>query len=234
MGIRKFKPANILQKSTVLIIGKRNRGKSTLAADILRYFKCPKAVIFSATDMCSGFYKQFFNPNYIFSEYDTDTLRNIIDLQKQFVKNSNDFSKHGLLLVIDDTGFDKKFLNSKELFEIVLNGRHLLITVVIMLQDPVSMPLSMRGQMDYVMSLGESFPINKERLYRWFFGVFPTMKSFSDCFDKVTENFGCMILDNTVRGFKTPDDCIFHYKATPNLRYKFGSKEYRKLHQKSK
>ena len=132
-------------------------------------------------------------------------------------------------MVIDDTGFDKKLLSSKELYEVVLNGRHLNITVVIMLQDPASMPLALRGQMDYVFSLGESFPVNQERLYKWFFGVYPSLKDFRKNFEKITSNYGAIVLDNTVQNFRSPNDCIFHYKATPGLRYKFGSPEYRGL-----
>lgn len=225
--VRKFKPEEMAQKSTTLIIGKRNRGKSTLAADLLRYFKCPKAIIFSATDGCSGFYAKHFPKDYIFDEYDTETLDRIVKLQKKYVKQDNNFRRTGLLLVIDDTGFDKKFLSSKELYEVVLNGRHLNITVVIMLQDPASMPLALRGQMDYVFSLGESFPVNQERLYKWFFGVYPSLNDFVKNFQKITADYGAIVLDNTVQNFKTPNDCIFHYRATPNLRYKFGSPEYR-------
>ena len=93
--VRKFKPEEMTQKSTILIIGKRNRGKSTLAADLLRYFKCPKAIIFSATDGCSGFYAKHFPKEYIFDEYDTDTLARIVKLQKGYVKQDKPLPAQG-------------------------------------------------------------------------------------------------------------------------------------------
>lgn len=226
--VKQWNVKNISQKCSVLVIGKRNRGKSTLMVDIFRYIKAPKAIVLSATDKCSHFYEQYFPEKFIYAEYDQEILIKLVQSQKKAVQKNPHMNKSGLLLVIDDTGFDKKFLKSKILSEILMNGRWYNISVVIGVQDAASIPLALRAQMDYVCALSENFKCNQERLYNWFFGVYNDFRTFRHAFLTCTSNYGVMVLDNVCKDI-TSEKTIFWYKANPKVRYRYGSREYQQL-----
>ena len=230
MKIKKFNPNKINQKSVVIVSGKRNRGKSTLIVDIARYFDCPRALVLSMTDHLANFYQpQYFPKRFVLQDFDESTLRQLINVQKKRCERDGlDFKKTGVLLIIDDTGAKKSFLRSKELNEIVYNGRWLNITTILGLQDAVdSLMPAIRGQIDYFFGLQESFKKQKERLHTYFFGMFPSLKTFDSVYGSLTNNFGVCVLDNTSKDMTKPESCIFHYRAQyPLVKYKFGSPTY--------
>ena len=225
--VKKWNPRKIAQKTTILVVGKRNRGKSTLMVDVCRFIKAPKAIVLSATDKCSHFYEKYFPSHFIYENYDESLLENIVAAQKKAVKSNELMEKSGLLLIIDDTGFDRKFLKSKILAEILMNGRWYNITVIIGVQDPASLPLHLRGQIDYVLCLAESFKVNQERLYNWFFGIYPSFKDFRNAFVEITKDYGAIVLDNVTTNINSIKNTVFWYKADPKLKFKYGSREYR-------
>ena len=230
--VKKWDPRKVLShpkrgKCTILVVGKRNRGKSTLMVDLVRHIPCPKAIVLSATDKCSHFYEQYFPQNFIYDKYEPDFLSKIIRVQKKLVQKNPDMRVSGLVLIIDDTGFDKKFLRSKQLFEIVCNGRWYNISLIIGVQDAGSVTPPVRSQMDYVCSLAESFRNGQERLYNWFYGVYPSFRDFRLSFTNITQDYGVMVLDNVSKSTDL-NKSIFWHKADPGVKFKFGSPEYRK------
>jgi hypothetical protein len=229
--VKQWKPATSLSgpqksKCTVLVVGKRNRGKSTLMVDIARHIACPKAIVLSATDKCSHFYEQFFPKSFIYDRYDEDILKKIISVQKDLVKQDSRMSKSGMLLIVDDTGYDKKFLKTQAFAEILMNGRWYNISVVVGIQDAASMPLNLRAQMDYVCCLAESFRNGQERLYNWFFGIYPSFKMFRDAFVEITKDYGALVLDNVSTDVSDISKTVFWYTANPRLRFRYGSRDY--------
>tara|TARA_R110002072_G_scaffold1999_5_gene16823 strand:- start:6998 stop:7702 length:705 start_codon:yes stop_codon:yes gene_type:complete len=230
--VKRWQPAKVLRdpkksKCTILVVGKRNRGKSTLMVDLVRHIPCPKAIVLSATDKCSHFYEQYFPSHFIYDKYDPDFLSKIISVQKRLVGQNPDMRVSGLVLIIDDTGFDKKFLRSKQLFEIVCNGRWYNIALIIGVQDAGSITPPVRSQMDYVCSLAESFRNGQERLYNWFYGVYPTFKDFRTSFAHITQDYGVMVLDNVSKSTDLQESIYWH-KADPRVKFKFGSAQYKK------
>eukprot|EP00899_Mesostigma_viride_P019065 jgi/Mesvir1/2715/Mv02104-RA.1 len=71
-----------------------------------------------------------------------------------------------------------------------------------------------RGNVDYVFALHENIIMNRERLYRNFFGVVPTFEAFCEILDQCTQNYECLVVDHTSESNKI-EDVIFWYKATP-------------------
>ena len=54
---------------------------------------------------------------------------------------------------------------------------------------------------------------------------------FSKVMDACTENYECLVLDNTVKSNKITD-CVFWYKATVRKGFRVGSPNLWKLHKK--
>jgi len=56
----------------------------------------------------------------------------------------------------------------------------------------------------------------RKKLHQYFFGLFPTYEEFSTVMDKCTENFECLVLDQTQITNKI-EDCVYFYKADPKI-----------------
>jgi hypothetical protein len=73
-----------------------------------------------------------------------------------------------------------------------------------------------------VFILRENVIQNREKLYKSFFGVFPTFDMFNQVMTSCTENYECLVLDNTSKSNKI-EDCVFWYKAKVRKNFRVGS-----------
>ena len=100
------------------------------------------------------------------------------------------------------------------------------------MQFALGIPPEMRSNFDYIFLLAEDFISNRKRLYDHYAGMFPTFDMFQQVFLDVTEDYGCMVIDNRVHS-KDITKKVFWYKAKSTPNFKMGSKNYRKYHRKN-
>lgn len=231
--VKKFSPENSVRGTSVniAVVGKRNRGKShvliQIAHNIDKHRLIPRAAVLSSTDGVTGFFKSFFNPHFIYTDFDDSTLEKIMAVQAKSVAKCKDPRKTGLLLLIDDSGFDQQFFKSKAFRELAMNGRHYNISTVIALQDIGTLTPAIRAQLDYVLCLNESFTNGLDRLYRWVFGTYDSLHDFREAHKVITQNYGVHVFDNLSQG--SNEDKVMWFRAShPLPRFKFGSIEYQK------
>ena len=55
--------------------------------------------------------------------------------------------------------------------------------------------------------------------------MFPSFQAFEEALKCCTENREVMVIDNTKQSYNV-NDCVFFYKATPDLKFKMGSEAY--------
>lgn len=241
LRIHKFNPMtmeNRRQKGnppTCVFIGKRGTGKSTLISDIMYYHRTiPYGVIMSGTEDGNGFYGKYFPDLFIHSEFKSEALEKLIKQQKKVVKEEKEKHRGHVFLLIDDLMYDKKMIRDKNMRQIFMNGRHWRILFFLSMQYCMDLPPDLRANIDFVFLLRENIVANQMKLWKNFFGIFPTFQSFQETFVACTENFECLVLDNTSKSNKI-EDCVFWYKAVPDRKYKIGSKklwEFAKIHYK--
>ena len=88
------------------------------------------------------------------------------------------------------------------------------------------MPSVIRSNCDIIISLADPNVSNRRRLYEMFYGCFADFKSFDRTFQFVTENYGCLVLDRTVKSGKL-EDCLSWYRADVEVKpFKLGSPIY--------
>ena len=90
----------------------------------------------------------------------------------------------------------------------------------------------LRANVDYVFILRENVIQNREKLYKAFFGIFPTFDMFNQVMTACTENYECLVLDNTSKSNKI-EDCVFWYKAKCHSNFRIGSPSMWRFHQKN-
>ena len=103
-----------------------------------------------------------------------------------------------------------------------MNGRHWKLFFMLTMQYCMDLTPDLRANVDYVFILRENVIQNREKLYKSFFGIFPTFDIFNQVMSSCTENYECLVLDNTSKSNKI-QDCVFWYKAKIRKNFKIGS-----------
>ena len=228
--LKKFDPSNISPNRVVLFIGKRNTGKSVLVRDILYFHrKIPAGIVMSPTEESNSFYQDMIPDLFIYNDYKPDVIENIISRQRKCVKNKEPNSNAFILL--DDCMYDKKITKDPNIRGIFMNGRHWNILFMLTMQYCMDLSPDLRANIDYVFVLRENIIANKEKIYKNFFGIFPTFDIFNQVMTSCTENFECLVLDNTSRS-NNIEDVVFYYKACVRGNFRIGSSEFWQHHRK--
>jgi hypothetical protein len=220
----------------VVLIGRRDTGKSYLVRDILFHHRdIPICTVISGTEAGNGFYSAHVPKLFIHDEYSTGIIENILKRQKTVIKEVNKqvqmykTSKIDprTLVILDDCLYDNTWARDKMMRLLFMNGRHWKVFLIITMQYPLGIPPTLRTNIDYVFILREPYIANRKRIYENYAGMFPTFESFCQVMDQCTENYECLVIDNNVKSNKLSDQ-IFWYKANSDIRhdFKLGSKEF--------
>lgn len=228
LQLKKFDPSKMGNDKVCLFIGKRGTGKSTLVMDVMYHKRgIPTGVVMSATEEGNHFYGKYVPDLFVHSKYNKEVLERVIQAQKDRI------AKYGrtdpVFVLMDDCMYDRSFTKDECIRQLFMNGRHWKIFFVLTAQYCMDLPPSLRTNVDYVFIMRENVISNRERLYKSFFGVFPTFNMFQEVMDACTENYGCLVIDNTSKS-NNIDDCVFWYKASIRPPFRIGSQTFWNFH----
>tara|TARA_Y100000768_G_scaffold50183_2_gene32722 strand:+ start:4876 stop:5715 length:840 start_codon:yes stop_codon:yes gene_type:complete len=218
----------------VVLIGRRDTGKSYLVRDLLYYHQdIPIGTVVSGTEAGNGFYASHVPKLFIHDEYNSAIIENILKRQKAALKSVKkeieQYKKSSIdpraFVILDDCLFDNTWTKDKMMRLLFMNGRHWKIMLVITMQYPLGIPPNLRTNIDYVFILREPYISNRKRIWENYAGMFPTFESFCQVMDQCTENYECLVINNNAKSNKLQDQ-IFWYKAEPHGDFKLGSKEF--------
>jgi hypothetical protein len=219
----------------VVLIGRRDTGKSFLVADLLYHHKnIPIGTVISGTEAGNGFYGKHVPKLFIHDEYNTSIVENILKRQKivmKGIKKDEELHKRPTkidprtFVILDDCLYDGSWTKDKLMRLLFMNGRHWKVMLIITMQYPLGIPPNLRTNIDYVFILREPYINNRKRIWENYAGMFPTFESFTQVMDQCTENFECLVIDNNSKSNKIQEQ-IFWYKAQKHEDFKLGAKEY--------
>jgi len=231
-----FKP-NENKGPVVVLIGKRDTGKSFLVRDLLYYHQdIPIGTVISGTEEGNGFYGKMVPKLFIHNEYNTAIIENILKRQrnvlKQIKKEIETYKRSTIdprtFVILDDCLYDNTWSRDKMMRLLFMNGRHWKVMLVITMQYPLGIPPTLRTNIDYVFILRENYIANRRRIYENYAGMFPTFESFCQVMDQCTENYECLVINNNSKSNKLHDQ-VFWYKADNHGDFRLGSKEFWEL-----
>lgn len=241
LELKKFDMRNIKFKSNessgpvIVLIGRRDTGKSYLVRDLLFYQQdIPIGTVISGTEAGNGFYSEHIPKIFIHNEYNSEIISNILKRQKTClnqikVENQNGGNRSTIdprtFVILDDCLYDAGWAKDKLMRLLFMNGRHWKIMLVITMQYPLGIPPNLRTNIDYTFILREPYISNRKRIYENYAGMFPTFEAFCQVMDQCTENNECLVICNNAKSNKLTDQ-IFWYKAEPHNKFKLGSKEF--------
>ena len=228
LQIKKFNMNQIHDDEVIVLIGKRNTGKSYLTKDLLFYHKnLPAGTVICPTEGANRFYSDIVPPILIHEEYNQSIINNFIKRQKNLKKkmiNEDPTIDNRAFLILDDCLFDNSWTKDKHIREIFMNGRHWGILFVLAMQFALGIPPNLRSNIDYVFILRENIVSNRKRLYEHYAGMFPTFEMFCSTMDQCTENYECLVIHNSAKSNKLEDQ-VYWYKAGCHDNFKICSNE---------
>jgi hypothetical protein len=229
--------ANESKGPVIVLIGRRDTGKSYLVRDLLYYHQdIPIGTVISGTEEGNGFYGKLVPKLFIHNEYNTAIIENILKRQKQVLKQINkemlQFNRTTIdprtFVILDDCLYDNSWTRDKLMRCLFMNGRHWKVMLVITMQFALGVPPALRTNIDYVFILRDPYLSNRRRIYENFAGMFPTFEAFCQIMDQCTENYECLVINNNAKSNKLQDQ-IFWYKAEGHGDFRLGSREFWEL-----
>jgi hypothetical protein len=244
LEIKKFDMRAIDDDKVCVMIGKRNTGKSFLVKDLLYHHKdIPVGNVLSGTEEANGFYGKMMPGIFIHGGYTPEIVDRFIKRQKLVVKTLNREIDRGVdprstsvdpraFFILDDCLYDNSWTTDVNIRSLFMNGRHYKVFFIITMQYPLGIPPNLRANIDYVFILRNNSTSDRKRIYEHYAGIFPTFEAFCQVMDSCTENYECLVINNTVRSNKI-EDCVFWYKADPHEDFKIGHPTFWKYHQEN-
>jgi hypothetical protein len=240
LELKRFDMKSISFKSTeakgpvVVLIGKRDTGKSFLVRDLLFHHQgIPIGTVISGTEEGNGFYGTMVPHLFIHNEYNTAIIENILKRQRKVLKTMNrEFELYNkstidprAFVILDDCLFDNSWARDKFMRFLFMNGRHWKVMLIITMQYPLGIPPILRTNIDYVFILRENYIANRKRIYENYAGMFYTFEAFCQVMDQCTEGYECLVINNNSKSNKLEDQ-VFWYKAETHAPFRLGAKEF--------
>lgn len=222
LELKKFDMRTLKDDSVILLLGKRNTGKSFLLKDILYHLRnLPIGTVISPTEIANKFFENFIPGMLIHEDYTPTILDRFVERQKKITDQWNlEKKRYGRsdldprsFLCLDDCLYDKTWVNDKNIRFLFMNGRHVKTFLAITMQYPLGVPPHLRANVDYVFILRENQMKNRERIYEQYCGCFSSFEEFNQVLNQTTENYECLVIDNKTQSNKLEDQ-VYWYKAS--------------------
>ena len=223
LQLKKFNMNMIKDDSVVVLIGKRNTGKSFLTKDLLYYHQdLPAGTVISPTENANRFYGDIIPPIFIHDEYEPKITNEFIkrqkNLKKRIMAGERDIDNRAFL-IMDDCLYDNDWKKDKRIREIFMNGRHWGIFFILLMQYAIGISPNLRCNIDWVFLLRENSYQNRKKLYENYAGMFYNFEMFCQTMDACTENFGCLVIHNGSKSNKIEDQ-VYWYCADSHEEFK--------------
>lgn len=212
----------------VYIFSRRGGGKTTLLLDLAECIKdVGWGVVVSPTEEANATWKKHIPSKFLHKELTRDIIEGVISVQKR-QSRLYDGKIPPCFLILDDCMFDNSFTRWKETRELFMNGRHWNIFCFITAQYCMDLPPGLRSNADYVFIMKEPIPQNVKRAHDNFCGILGSLKNFKTVLQKLTTNYGALVLDNTTQDGSI-ESTVKHYRARTDSQrgmFKMGSHVY--------
>lgn len=214
----------------IVVIGKKDTGKSFLVKDILYNTQAcfPIGTVISGTEVANEFFQHMVPSKLIHDKYKPDIVMNVIKRQLAIkTTRNNDKHKSGgdsavdprAFLILDDCLYDATWIREESTRYVFMNGRHIDLMTIITMQYPLGITPNLRTNVDFIFILRETMINNRKRIYDNYAGMFPTFEMFCQFMDQCTENYECLVICNGVQSNRLEDQ-VFWYKASEHPPFK--------------
>jgi len=201
----------------IVIIGKKDTGKSFLVKDILYHTRdaYPIGTVISGTEVANEFFQHMVPSKLIHDKYKPEIILSTIKRQlgiKQARNQGKTNQDPRAFLILDDCLYDNSWIQQDSTRYVFMNGRHIDLTTMITMQYPLGVTPNLRTNIDFIFILRETMIGNRKRIYENYAGMFPTFDMFCQFMDSCTNNYECLVICNGIQSNRLEDQ-VFWYKA---------------------
>ena len=233
VNLKKFKMEWIKDDRTVVMVGKRDTGKSFLVRDLLYYHQdIPVGTVISGSEGANQFYSSIVPPIFIHHKFRPEIISNYVKRQKKIVSlqsrevRANSYSNIDprAFFIMDDCLYDQSWIKDENIRLLYMNGRHYKTLFIVTMQYAMGIPPNLRTNIDWVFILRETILANKKRLYEQYAGMFPNFDTFCSVMNACTENYECLVIHNGSKS-NNLEDQVYWYKASAHPDFKLCAPE---------
>lgn len=190
------------------IIAKSGSGKSVVIKHIMYCMhkmgvRC--GTVIAPTSKMNRDYEDFIPEAFVHYEYEASIIQNWLDRQRAMIQLNNDRKEQGktltdarAFLIMDDCMSSKHlWLKDPNILSIFNEGRHYQTSPFILsLQYAIGIQPELRSNFDFIFLLTEDTYSNRRKLHEHYAGIFPKFDLFDQVFSQITEDYGCMVINN--------------------------------------
>jgi hypothetical protein len=216
--------------SKIFVIGKPRSGKSYLIRDLIRKKASliPAAIAFNGTEEANKAYAGFLPDTFIYSQLELSKIDDVIKRQVLAIKHN--MENPWLLMVIDDCFDNPKQFKSKQILDLIKNGRHYKMMIIIGLQYCLDVLPGVRTNIDGTFIFKDNVMTNRKKIWENYASIIPSFQLFNQIMDVVTNDYTALYIHNAGQSNNWQEN-VFWYKAKPVPKeFKFGSKQVWKYH----
>lgn len=185
---------------------------SVIIKDLLYHNRdIPIGTVISRTDHLVHYYDKFIPGMLVHKEFSNALLDKVFKRQIKAIDEG--WANPYAFLLMDDCLSDaREFTKSKFIEEIFYNGRHYKLLYILAMQAPMGIPPGFRTNIDFTFIFKNNNGGDRERIYKNYANMFPSKEAFEIVLDNCTEDYNCLVIDNTTSSNKLEDQ-VFYYKA---------------------
>lgn len=204
---------------SAMVVGRRDTGKTCLVKNILYYLRnVHMGQVVSSSEPTFPFYRDFVPKQCIHNEITPELTQQIIDRQQTASEthDSTSIPDSRSFVVLDNCLYDSRFYTDRNNQYLFTNYNKLrLFYIITMAYVTNSM------NMDFIFILRETNISNRRRIYDVFVSskIHVSFEEFSTLLDNTTENYECLVIDNTNTSTHASDR-FFWYKANDHADFK--------------
>lgn len=204
---------DIEEHASILVIGKRGSGRSTVVSSILNKYSedfLTNSLIISPNERLTPFYKNKFPSTRIETEYKQDFIEEYLN------------AGSGAIILDNCLAGVKSWKNDLYLMELIHHAKYYNKLLIFVSSFPFGFDQDTRNSFDYVFLLQEDFFSNQKRMYDHYAGMYETFDLFRNDFVNLTKNFNAMVINQN--SGKNNNDQISWYNAIYNYNNVFKLK----------
>ena len=190
-----------LQNKSLVILAKRNSGKSYLMKNLLQYSvkinEFQKIYCISPTEKINKFYSDIIPENCIFDNYSEEWVLSLIEKMSKINEGKTQQSQSPIncLLILDDCTSDVNMHQAKGIKMLYTRGRHSFIAICVISQNLKSVSPSIRNNSDYILT-GQLNASNIEQLCESYRCPIISKKDFITLYKNSTSDYNFFVINN--------------------------------------
>ena len=168
--LKEWDPTTLPDHFFLVLEGKRRTGKSTFAKWLLQYYQNRFSIVWCMSNTkASGYWQEFVGDAFTFDSWYPSAVFRLIErndrIIKQYGEDSPAAKRLGSALIILDDVISSRVHDDSMFLRLAVEGRHHLISVVLMTQDPKAINPKVRDNADVAVIFNQKTFRNKETIW---------------------------------------------------------------------